>query len=415
VSTEAARTPNPMGFFHTVWYRLFVLFMVLELAVVWLVAGPSNPWCAWSVAWTTASLVPAVPTAPILRCVPRQWFRVHSAERVLLRMLGVGVYGWLLDVTGWNRRVVQPLRGFSGTKSGLAWFERTVLSSEISHGVCFAIHVLLAVLALFTRHPLSGALWMLLPGLVLHLYPVLLQRSLMLRLQPLLDKQGAHDPSEAPVPVPAMKARKMPKETQTSKPTGFSGRVTLWRMNLSHSKLTDWGLTHTVIGPEFSVLDVGCGGGRTLSKLAVVASQGKVHGIDYSEESVAASRRYNAQAIRGGRVEIQLADVEKLPFADNTHDLVTAVETHFYWPDIAAALREIRRVLKPGGTVMLIAEVYKGAEALASRMCEQAAPVIGMTMLTPDEHRDALASAGFTEVQIDAISAKGWITAQGRK
>ena len=217
--------------------------------------------------------------------------------------------------------------------------------------------------------------------------------------------------------MPEIKPASTPptQETQCKKPAGIFGRLTLWRMNKSHSKLTDWGLTHITVEPRFTVLDVGCGGGRTISKLAARAAQGKVHGIDYSEASVAASRRYNARAIRAGRVEIHLADVEKLPFAGNTFDLVTGIETHFWWPDIAAGLREIRRVLKPGGTLILIAEVYKGADTLASRMCEKHAPVSGMKMLTPDEHRDQLASAGFAGVRIDALPAKGWITAQGTK
>jgi ubiquinone/menaquinone biosynthesis C-methylase UbiE len=206
-----------------------------------------------------------------------------------------------------------------------------------------------------------------------------------------------------------------PQETQCRKPTGFFGRLNLWRMNKSHSKLTDWGLTHTTVELRSTVLDVGCGGGRTINKLAAIAAEGKVHGIDYSEESVATSRRYNAQAIRAGRVEIHLADVGKLPFPDNTYDLVTGVETHFWWPDIAADLREIRRVLKPGGALILIAEVYKGADAIVSRLCEKQAPITGMNMLTPDEHRDLLASVGFADVRIDALAAKGWITAQGRK
>ena len=217
--------------------------------------------------------------------------------------------------------------------------------------------------------------------------------------------------------MPAIKAGRptTSKETQCKKPTGLLGRLTLWRMNKSHSKLTDWGLTHATIEPQSTVLDVGCGGGRTISKLAALAAQGKVHGIDYSERSIAASRRYNAQAIRAGRIEIHLADVESLPFPDNTYDLVTGVETHFWWPDIAAGLREIRRVLKPGGTLILIAEVYKGADAMISRLCEKQAPITGMKMLTPDEHRDLLASAEFADVRIDALAAKGWITAQGRK
>lgn len=207
----------------------------------------------------------------------------------------------------------------------------------------------------------------------------------------------------------------MPRETQCKKPRGLFGRLTLWRMNKSHSKLTEWGLTHATVEPQFTALDVGCGGGRTISKLAALATQGRVYGIDHAEASVAASRRYNAQAVRDGRVEIHLADVAKLPFPENTLDLVTAVETHFWWPDIAAGVPEIRRVLKPGGVLLLIAEVFKGADAFVSRICEQQAPISGMKMLTPGEHRELLAAAGFADIRIDALPAKGWITAQGRK
>ena len=91
--------------------------------------------------------------------------------------------------------------------------------------------------------------------------------------------------------MPVIKIGETPtatRETQCKKPTGFFGRLTLRRMNKSHSKLTDWGLTHTSVESRFTVLDVGCGGGRTISKLAAMAAQGKVHGIDYSEASVAA-------------------------------------------------------------------------------------------------------------------------------
>ena len=211
------------------------------------------------------------------------------------------------------------------------------------------------------------------------------------------------------------KAPAKPLETQCKKPTGLFGRFTLWRMNKSHSKLTDWGLSHVAVEPAFAILDVGCGGGRTISKLAAMATAGKVHGIDYSEASVAASRRYNAKSIQAGRVQIQPADVARLPSPDNTFDLVTAVETHFWWPDIPAGFREIRRVLKPGGTLLLIAEVYKGADTAMSRMCEKFAPFTGMTMLTLDQHRDLLASAAFSSITLDTLPAKGWLTARANK
>ena len=190
-----------MDAFQSVWYRLGLLFFAVYLTVLWFVLGPGNPHVsggtpAWpyavSVLWGTMSLAPAVPPS-IMRRVPRQWFRVHTGERILHRIVGVGIFSWLLDVSGWNRHVLEPLRGFSGKRADLLSLEQSARASAIAHGICFAIHVLLAVLALFSSHPRRSALWMLLPGVVVHLYPVLLQRSIMLRLQPLLDKMAPAD------------------------------------------------------------------------------------------------------------------------------------------------------------------------------------------------------------------------------
>ena len=190
ISTEVPPKADPSDVFQSVWYRLILLFYAVYLTVFWFVLGPSNPWYAVGVVGGTFALGPAV-AAPVMRRVPRQWFRVPTGERVLHRIVGVGVFGWLLDVFGCNRLVAKPMRGFSGKKAGLPSLEQSVRFTVSAHGTCFAIHVLLAVLALFSRHPWSAALWMLLPGVVVHLYPVLLQRSIMLRLQPLLDKTGS--------------------------------------------------------------------------------------------------------------------------------------------------------------------------------------------------------------------------------
>lgn len=202
MSAKPSRKPNPFDFvFQSVWFRLgYLLFWATYITVFWFVLGPASkvagattPWYAVSVTWGTSALVVAVPAPAVMRHVPQRWFRVPERERLLHRMLGVGVFGWLLDASGWNRRVLGPLRGFSGKRAGLTSLEQSVQAAAVSHGICFAIHVLLAVLALFSRHPWSAALWMLLPGAVVHLYPVLLQRSIMLRLQPLLDKTPSAD------------------------------------------------------------------------------------------------------------------------------------------------------------------------------------------------------------------------------
>ena len=191
MSGEPSRKADPMGAFQSAWYRLVLLFFAMFLTRLWFVFGPSNPSYALMVAWGTCSLEPVV-FAPVMRRVPRQWFRVPAGERVLHRIVGVGTFGWLLDVSGWNR-LITPMRGFSGKRAGLLSLEQYARAGAIAHGICFAIHVLLAALALFSRHVWSGALWMLLPGVVVHLYPVLLQRSIMLRLQPLLDNAGSAD------------------------------------------------------------------------------------------------------------------------------------------------------------------------------------------------------------------------------
>lgn len=203
--------------------------------------------------------------------------------------------------------------------------------------------------------------------------------------------------------------------SQCQKPRGWLGRILLWNMNSRHSGVTDWGLSHVRIEPNFTILDVGCGGGRTIGKLAALATDGKVYGVDYSETSVAASRKTNARWISEQRVEVQYGSVSHLPFENGKFDLVTAVETHFWWPDLHEGFREIHRVLKPVGTLAVIAEVYKGANTTMSRLVEQNAPRTGMTLLDVEEHRAMLAGTGYSEVQIFEERSKGWICAMGSR
>src|ERR1043165_2076596 len=94
---------------------------------------------------------------------------------------------------------------------------------------------------------------------------------------------------------------------QCQNPTGWLGRMVLRNMNSRDSKVTDWGLSHASIGKQDIILDVGCGGGRTLGKVAAIATEGKVYGIDHSAESVAMAIRINKKSIDVSRVEVREA------------------------------------------------------------------------------------------------------------
>ena len=118
-------------------------------------------------------------------------------------------------------------------------------------------------------------------------------------------------------------------------------------------------LQHVAIEGDFTILDIGCGGGRTIQKLADIARAVVVCGVDYASGSVAVSRARNAQLIKTGRVEIREVSVSELPFPGEKFDLAIAVESQYYWPDLGRDMCEIRRVLKPGGCLAVIAETYK--------------------------------------------------------
>ena len=194
---------------------------------------------------------------------------------------------------------------------------------------------------------------------------------------------------------------------QCRHPRSLPGRLFIALMNRTHSSVTSWGLSYVAPPHGAVILDVGCGGGLTVRRLADLGNT--VHGIDYSETSVAAATKRNADLIAAGRVTVRRASVSALPFVDRYFDLVTAVETHYYWPEPVKDLQEIRRVLKPGGTVLLIAETYRDQRFSAFLVVPML--LLRARYLTLEEHRALLNDAGFTDIQIQHDSKQGWICA----
>lgn len=200
---------------------------------------------------------------------------------------------------------------------------------------------------------------------------------------------------------------------QARKPDRWFGRVLALAMNQGHRSMTEWALDHVTIENQFKALDIGCGGGATVQKIAALAESGTVYGIDYAEGSIAVSYAHNADLIKAGRVVIQKASVSELPFPDDSFDLVTAIETQYYWPDLPQDMREVLRVLKPAGRLVVVAEMYKGGKYDWLKW-----PVMWLlrsSHLSVSDHRNLFTSAGFVNLEIFEHRSKGWICATATK
>ena len=198
-----------------------------------------------------------------------------------------------------------------------------------------------------------------------------------------------------------------------AKPTGEAGAQMLERMNESHAAVTAWGLTCLDLQAASRVLDIGCGGGACLQKMAQTVTAGHLTGVDYSAVSVAQSRALNAAAIAQGRMGIAEGSVEALPFADAAFDRIVTVESFYFWPNPQENLREVRRVLAPSGIFVLIADICD-CDTLTEHERENIAKY-NLYNPTPAQFHALLENAGFDPVQIHLRGeGKSWIAAEGR-
>ena len=150
-------------------------------------------------------------------------------------------------------------------------------------------------------------------------------------------------------------------------------------MNLMTIPLSRWGLSHVEIHDDADILDIGCGGGRNIQRLLRAAPKGHVTGIDPSETDV-----YEGTA-------------DILPFGDNRFDLVMASETMYFWKNPDECVREILRVLKPGG--IFLAVNSKGGTCPLDDIYEKIIP--GMKIFHQEELEELFLNAGFRDLDTD--------------
>lgn len=155
----------------------------------------------------------------------------------------------------------------------------------------------------------------------------------------------------------------MPRQTAMTQQTGFSDvdgsnrarelvdYLAAMAVRLADVRRQDYESLQLQDGS--AALDVGCGAGEVCVELAArVGARGRVTGLDPSEAMIAAARR---AAVRSGRtIELQVGSIYKMPFTDASFDAVRAERVFQHLENPEAALREMMRVVRPGGRVMVI-------------------------------------------------------------
>jgi SAM-dependent methyltransferase len=145
---------------------------------------------------------------------------------------------------------------------------------------------------------------------------------------------------------------------QFHQPTGAVGHVAGWIMARRSSNVARnrWAVQLLDVQPTDRVIELGCGPGVAIAALATRAIRGLVVGVDHSQVMIQQAHRRNRAAVRAGRVRLVHAPVERLAVIDGPFDAALAVNTVGMWPDPTAGLRELARLLQPGGRIALVSQ-----------------------------------------------------------
>jgi ubiquinone/menaquinone biosynthesis C-methylase UbiE len=137
---------------------------------------------------------------------------------------------------------------------------------------------------------------------------------------------------------------------QLRKPAGTAGIRTGMMMNKANESLYDFTLHCMQLQPDEKILEIGFGNGKLFSKVFDKAEGLQVTGIDYSADMVKAAHEHNREFIESGKLQIRSGSSDRLPFPDDEFDRIFCINVVYFWDNPSSHLREIKRVLKPGGS-----------------------------------------------------------------
>jgi SAM-dependent methyltransferase len=149
-----------------------------------------------------------------------------------------------------------------------------------------------------------------------------------------------------------------------------------------------------------NVLDVGCGAGWLTRRIAERVPEGRVVGMDVSDQMIRVARR---TSLKHDNVLYVTGEVGEIPWEANFFTQAISVESAYYWPDPSSGLQEIFRVLRPAGKLRILINYYRD-----NPHCHQWGPLLAVKthLLLADQWAGLFREAGFADVRQERVEDK---------
>jgi SAM-dependent methyltransferase len=139
---------------------------------------------------------------------------------------------------------------------------------------------------------------------------------------------------------------------QLGHPSGLGGKVVARRINKRNVKAVDAAVAALEIREGQVVADVGFGGGIGLTRL-LQSPAAVVHGIEISDDMLRAAGKTYRNAVDSGRLVLHAGGMDAIPLPDASLDGIVTTNTIYFIDDLTPAFAELRRVLRPGGRLVI--------------------------------------------------------------